>query len=233
MPTQSRMRKPLSGLFLFVALAISATPINRNLGQPTSNFYEIREIIDLYRDGQYDIVKAKLVNQGFKVTSTEPDYTLHGIAHEGNFRMEYETNSPSYQLREYGIKSTSFYYFSTEKTGNVTTSDITIELPSYESKYIYNAFNSHYNSESLEQDTNCTSGSSCIHFWGQIGQTNNFKDFVEAWLAYTIYSTKGPSGNNSEYLVFRGDLKFKHIKQEAPRIIKPIKSKSTQSKIKK
>lgn len=221
------MRKTVFSFLLLTALAVSATSVGKPPGRPATSFYEIREIIDLYRDGQYNIVKAKLANQGFKIISTEPDYTLHGTAHEGTFKMEYETDSPSDQLREYGIKLTSFYYFSTEKFGKAITSNITIELPSYESRYIYNAFNNGYNSERLEQDNNCSSDNSCIHFWGQMGQTNSFKDFIEATLNCTSNSTKESSGKTTDYLVFRGNLNFKHIKQEVTNIKPAIRTTVT------
>ena len=100
------MKKLTLGFTAIAAQFILTATVNKPLSTPTINLSNQREIIELYRDGQYDVVKAKLTNQGFKLTAKEPDYTIHGSAHEGTFKMEYEEDSPSAAYRNFGWKQT-------------------------------------------------------------------------------------------------------------------------------
>ena len=121
------MKKIVFGFSLLAAFILAyATPVKTQY--PIVSFTNVHEIIELYRDGQYDIVKAKLANQGFKVTKSEPDYTLHGTSHEGTFTMEMNEDSPSAQYRAYGWKQTSSWDFKTEKVDGFVINDIGTEM---------------------------------------------------------------------------------------------------------
>jgi len=72
----------------------------------------ILEIVDLYADSQFDIVKAKLNNYGYSLMKSTPDYTLHGVGHFGDFTMIREKSSTSPTLKRIGWPDTDIWYFS-------------------------------------------------------------------------------------------------------------------------
>lgn len=67
----------------------------------------------MYSDGQYGIVKEKLVNIGFTITKNTSDYTLDGTTHSGDFVMMREKESSVEAYRMHGIKDVDRFFFST------------------------------------------------------------------------------------------------------------------------
>ena len=86
---------------------------NLNVNAQTLPYTELNEIIELYSDGQYDVVKAKLGNIGFVVTKSTPDYTLNGVVHSGDFVMMREKSSSVEAYRQHGFTDTDRFFFST------------------------------------------------------------------------------------------------------------------------
>jgi hypothetical protein len=97
---------------ILLALLLLLSWVAPGYSQPISQ-YELVEIVELYADGQYGVVKAKLANRGFTVSQEEPDYTLHGVSHSGKFTFMYERESSAGAYRETGFKDVDRWFFET------------------------------------------------------------------------------------------------------------------------
>jgi hypothetical protein len=210
------MRKIVLSFSLLAALFISATPPSKPANAPVVTFGNLHEIMELYRDGQYDVVKAKLANEGFKVISAEPDYTLHGTTHEGVFKMEHQIDSPSQSYRNIGATQTSYWYFSRKKEGGFDVSDIDVYLydnqPAYsnQAETAYNDYVKVYGSIGLEKDnTGCNYTETCTRIWGDVnGAPAGYIDYVRMSVGNTKYSVSESAGSKTEYTIFRGNFTF-------------------------
>ena len=78
----------IQSISYYIALLCFAVSGPNALAQQVISRNEVSEIIDLYVDEQYEIVKAKLNNFGFVITQTTPAYILKGVKHRGEFVMK-------------------------------------------------------------------------------------------------------------------------------------------------
>jgi hypothetical protein len=208
---------------LLATVIISATPLSRPTVPPQVRFSTINEIVELYRDGQYNVIKAKLTNEGFKITSSEPDYTLHGTTNEGTFKMEYEEDSPSAAYRNFGFKQISYWEFKTEIRDGYNVKDVDTNLYGREAKGVYESYLSVYGNSGLEKDnTGCNYGETCTRIWGDIGGAPaGYIDNVRMNIAFANYSVPESSGTKTEYSKFSGTFHFARRKAQP---IAPTKS---------
>lgn len=222
------MRKIVFSFSLLAALTISATLASRLNVPPQVRFSTVNEIVELYRDGQYDVVKAKLVNEGFKITSSEPDYTLHGTTNEGAFKMEYEEDSPSAAYRNLGFKQISYWEFKTEKVDGFVIKEIETKLYGRESKSVYEGYLSVYGSSGLEKsNTGCNYSDTCTRIWGDIGGAPaGHIDNIRMNIAFANYSVPESSGTKTEYNKFSGDFHFARRKAQPVAPAKPAVKKA-------
>jgi hypothetical protein len=209
------MKKLLGGVLAILLWGVVAPTYAQ--GSPAVDYATISEIIALYRDGQYAVVKAKLANQGFTQTSAEPDYTLHGQTHRGVFTMTYETDSPSADYRRMGIKEKSTWEFSTEIDERVRVTDVVFHLPTSlsQAKYVYTTLVGVWRNAQLEQSTmTCGTAVDCVHLQGAInGAPRGYQDY--AWLAYDVANAEIPeaSGGTVAIIALNGNLTYRRVKQ--------------------
>lgn len=146
-PVPTKMRN----LILALMLLLSNAAQNQVYAQTFSDS-ELREVADLYMDGQYVIVKAKLSNAGFNLTETTPDYTLNGVNHNGVFTMKREKESSSKGNREIDFKDLDRFFFSTTTGPNflgdnntiLREAEVQFNYADRSATYTYNIFCAYY-----------------------------------------------------------------------------------------
>lgn len=179
-------------LSLFLPLLLCAPP--------EVEWARISEIVELYRDGQYDVVKAKLANQGFEVTKSEPDYTLNGRRHEGGFTMSC---------------AGGMWQFSTEKLSYSTERNVFFRLSSDWAAYAFRGATSRWEGLGLQSDSaTCGASQRCRSFWGRIGGgPDGRKEFVTASYTYSKPQNEQISPFQAQV---EGNTTFRLVKDTAP-----------------
>lgn len=102
--------------FLIIILLRSLSVCGQTFG-----YDEFMGLIKLYKDGQYDIVAAKLKNKGYTLDKYTPDYELDGVSYKGDFSFK--------KLKEFHYKNNSTYGRPFELINEWTFT--TKEYPSY------------------------------------------------------------------------------------------------------
>lgn len=154
---------------IFLALTVCLTSaINQS---PTLPYNELNEIIDLYCDGQYEIVKAKLGNIGFVVTKSIPDYTLNGITHSGDFVMMREKESAVEAYREHGFKDIDLFLFLTISQANKWPGytydrdvDISFDYNERGATGVYDSYKLFWKNAAYTAYHQCSQDKQCIRF---------------------------------------------------------------------
>lgn len=220
------MRKIVLCFFLLAAFVIIyATPAKAQY--PVVGFLNQHEIIALYRDGQYDIVKAKLVNQGFRVTKSEPDYTLNGLTHSGTFTMRFEEDSPSATMRQYGMKQISEWDFKTEKQNGFLIHEISTELYNASimksTDVLYNDYlRTYQNSPAYRESSFCDREEKCFLVQGDVGGApNGFIDNIDFHFSHAAYPYESSQGSKSQYYCFKGSYRYARRKAVPQALSKP------------
>lgn len=219
--------KRLLPLLLLLSPVLSSS----SSSPPPINYLFIREIIELYKDKQYDIVKQKLVNQGFILDKAEPDYTLKGKRHEGVFSMKHEQESPSAFRRQMASKEESTWDFSTEIEGSYSKSEINFLLPGHSAKQGYAEFIDLWERIGIQEDHNgCSAKQECSRFWGEVGGApNGFRDYVRLFYGLNDYSTTEMDGQVTPSFAFYGSLTYTRAKQ-AKQVGSPTRANHTKHK---
>ncbi len=162
---RTRFKKTvLAATFLLVtnSLKVQAQSISSN---------ELREILALYVDGQYDIVKVKLNNIGFKVIESTPDYTLNGTTHAGVFTMIREKESEDDIFKGTSIKDKDRFFFSTsnekvfwKENTDLRQIEVRFDFTGRGAEDLYKQV-SYSKHESIDSTyTNCSSGRKCEQY---------------------------------------------------------------------
>ena len=219
------MKKIVLAFSLLAAITISAvTPAKAQT--PIVRYDVINEIIELYRDGQYDIVKAKLTNQGFKVTKSETDYTLHGITHAGVFTVQFEEESYSALLRQSGDKQISEWDFNTEIKNGYVINEISNAFYSlyfpYYAKTLYGYYlNTYEGSPNYREQSMCDTDEICFAVMGDTYTApSGFIDNINFHFSLGTSKTEFYNGTKTEYHKFDGS--YRYVRREAPAPTKPI-----------
>jgi hypothetical protein len=215
------MKTRLLSCFALIITMSASTPAAMNVSDANYksvpqalSFSDIIDIVDLYQEDQYEIIKAKLGNAGYIIDKSTPDYTLRGEEHYGQFSMVYETDHPSKSLRGIGATQSNDWTFSTNKNDNRKTINISYDISTREASYLYKQFISIYEKSDLtEYRPLCNTNEQCRTFGGPIqAKIKGFKSYC--FLEYRLYesSIEETDGTSTKISSIRANFTFNNEK---------------------
>jgi hypothetical protein len=126
-----------SCVYLTIALLyFNSINLNAQLNDIYAN--DLFEIIDLYVEGQYEVVYSKLSNLGFELTKSTPDYTSKNIDYKGDFMMVHKYICPADVPPEYKDIIQSYIKFSTNADQKGIYITITFRVVMSNAQYVFN-----------------------------------------------------------------------------------------------
>ena len=134
------------------------------------DYTELDEIFMLYADGQYDVVKVKLANAGFKVIKSTPNYSLNGTNHQGDFSVLRSTESMTPLYRQDGQTDDCSISFTTDENEMRQLAKIKFSLTAYGAIETYRGWKSQWMREfgSVDETSNpnCSHVTECFNAFG-------------------------------------------------------------------
>jgi clan AA aspartic protease (TIGR02281 family) len=102
---------------------------------------EYMGLIKLYKDGQYDIVAAKLKNKGYTLDKYTPDYELDGVNYKGDFSFKKRKEFYYKNNNTYGspIELINEWTFTTKEYPSYSEFEIQFKFDDQLAKVLYNS----------------------------------------------------------------------------------------------